>query len=93
MAHLYPLDPKELLALQDDEKALSVLTRIFEDELLDQLDQMDINGLLVDDQVIEDFRQELLDELGTHSGPNAELYQHAVDRAILRVQGSRQTSH
>lgn len=93
MARLYPLDPKELFALQDEEKALTVLTRLFEEEILDQLDDMDVSGLLVDDQVIEGFRQELLGDLIQHRGREAEIYQQAVDKAILRVQGIRQTSH
>lgn|GEM_PF-2562728 len=93
MAQLYPIDPKELLALQDKDKAVSTLARIFEDEILDQLDDMDSNGLLVDAQVIEGFRQELLDELSGRSGREIEIYQEAVEKAILRVHGIRETSH
>jgi len=93
LAQLYPLDPKKLLALQDKDKAVSVLTQVFEDEILDQLDDMDQSGMLVDDRVIEGFRQELLEELTSHGGPEQEIFQEAVERAIIRVQGIRQTSH
>ena len=93
MAQLYPIDPKKLLALQDRDKAVTSLARIFEDEIMDQLDDMDQNGLLVDDQVIEGFRQELLEEMVGQRGPEAEIYFEAVERAILRVHGIRQTSH
>lgn len=93
MAQLYPLGPKELLALQDKDKAVSTLARIFEDEILDHLDDMDRHGVLVDDQVIEGFRQELLEESSNHSGREQEIFLEAVERAIIRVQGIRQTSH
>ncbi len=93
MAQFYPLDPKKLLALQDADKAVHILARVFEDEILEQLDDMDRHGFLVDDRVIEGFRQELLEELSAHTGPEMEIYQEAVERAIVRVQGIRQTSH
>jgi hypothetical protein len=93
VAQLYPLDPKKFLAIQDKDKALSLMTRVFEDEILDQLDDMDRCGLLVDDQVIEGFGLGLLEELSEQSGPEREIYQEAVERAVIRVQGLRQTSH
>ncbi len=93
MAQLCPIDPKKLLAFHDKKTALSVMIRIFEEELLDQLDDMDQCGLLVDDQVIEGFGQGLLEELGDQFGSEMEIYQEAVERAVLRVQGLRQTSH
>lgn len=93
MAQLCPIDPKKLLAFNDKKTALSVMIRIFEEEILDQLDDMDQCGLLVDDQIIEGFGQGLLDELGDQFGSEMEIYQEAVERAVLRIQGLRQTSH
>lgn len=93
MAQLYPLDPKKLMSLQDTDRAVSTLSRVFEDEILEQLDDMDLNGMLVDDHIIEGFRQELLDEVYGRSGREVEIYQEAVERAIARVQGIRHTSH
>ena len=93
MAQLCPIDPKKLLAFHDKKTALSVMIRIFEEEIMDQLDDMDQCGLLVDDQVIEGFGQGLLDELGDQFGSEMEIYQEAVERAVLRVQGLRQISH
>ena len=93
MAQLCPIDPKKLLAFHDKKTALSVMIRIFEEEILDQLDDMDQCGLLVDDQVIEGFGQGLLDELSDQADSEMEIYQEAVERAVLRIQGLRQTSH
>ncbi len=93
MAQLCPIDPKKLLAFHDQKTALSVMIRIFEEEILDQLDDMDQCGLLVDDQVIEGFGQGLLEELGDQFDSEMEIYQEAVERAVLRIQGLRQTSH
>lgn len=93
MAQMYPIDTERLLKLQDKETALAELTRIFQEEIMDQLDDMDDNGLIVDKQVIEGFRQELLQELSAHRGPEVQIYQEAVERAIIRIHGIRQTSH
>lgn len=93
MAQLCPLSPKKLLALQDRNQALKMMTRTFEDEILDQLDDLDRVGLPVDNQVIEGFGLGLLEDLVDSYGPETELYQEAVERAILRVQGIRQISH
>lgn len=93
MARMYPINADRLLRLQDKDRAVDELTRIFQEEILEQLDDMDLNGLLVDSQVIEGFRQELMDELLSQGGPDLEVYQQAVNRAIIRVQGIRQTSH
>ncbi len=93
MAQLCPIDPKKLMAFHDKKTALSVMIRIFEEEILDQLDDMDQCGLLVDDQVIEGFGLGLLEELGDQFGSEMEIYQEAVERAVLRIQGLRQTSH
>jgi hypothetical protein len=93
VAQLCPIDPKKLLAFHDKKTALSVMIRIFEEEILDQLDDMDQCGLLVDDQIIEGFGQGLLEELGDQFGSEMEIYQEAVERAVIRVQGLRQTSH
>ncbi len=90
---MYPIDTERLLKLQDKETALAELTRIFQEEIMDQLDDMDDNGLIVDKQVIEGFRQELLQELSAHRGPEVQIYQEAVERAIIRIHGIRQTSH
>ena len=93
MAHLYPIEPDMLVRLQDKEKAVSELTRIFQEEIMDQLDDMDANGLIVDRMVIEGFRRELLDELSSHTGLEIFVYQEAVEKAIVKIQGIRQTSH
>ena len=93
MAQLYPIDPQKLLAFNDKKTALSVMIRVFEEEILDQLDDMDQFGILVDDQVIEGFGQGLLEELGDQFGSEMEIYQEAVEWAVLRIQGLRQTSH
>jgi hypothetical protein len=93
VAQLYPLNPKQFLALQDKDKALSLLTRIFEEEIMDQLDDMDRYGLLVDDRVIEGFGLGILEDLKAEGGPEMEIYQEAVEKAVLRIQGIRHTSH
>lgn len=93
MAQLYPIEARHLLKLQEPDQAVAELTRIFQEEIMDQLDDMDHHGLLVDSQVIESFRLELLDELSGHYGPEVIVYEQAVERAIIRIQGIRQTSH
>lgn len=93
MAQLYPIEAHQLLKLQDSDQAVAELSRIFQEEIMDQLDDMDSSGLLVDASVIEGFRQELLEELSAHSGPEVQVYQEAVERAIIRIHGIRQTSH
>ena len=93
MAQLGPIDPKKLMALQDRKKAVSVLVQVFEDEIMDQLDDLDRCGLLVDDQIIEGFGLGLLEELSRTGAEEMELYQEAMERAVLRVQGLRQISH